>query len=72
MDFAHKCLQMTLHASVVHIRTVPLNYNFISTCVDMRGNMQYFACKMPLMEIVISLRQDVAFPQDEMWHLHEA
>ena len=43
--------------------TVPLNYNFILTRVDTRGNTQYFACKIPKfpVEIIISTRRDVAF-----------
>ena len=56
-----------------HLAMVPLNYNFISTWVDARGNMQYFVCKMPKfsMENIISTRRGMAFPQDKAfpWHM---
>ena len=45
-----------------HIRTVPLNYNFIFTCISMRGATQYFACEIPKLEICISTRRDMALP----------
>ena len=53
--------------------TVPLNYNFIFTRVDMRGAVQYFTCQMPkfAVEICISTRREVALPRDETWYLHE-
>ena len=56
-----------------HSYTVPLNYNFIFTRVDMHGATQYFACEMPKfpMEILISTRQDVVSPRDDTWYLHE-
>jgi len=51
------CFNVTFtHSTVVDIYipfwamssiTVPLNYNFISTRVDTRGNTRYFVCKMP-------------------------
>ena len=55
------------------VLTIPLNYNFIFTFVDMRGAMQYFTCQMPKfpMEIQISTGQDVALPRDETWNLRE-
>jgi len=53
--------------------TVPLDYNFISTHVDTRGNTQYFACKMPKfpMENIISTWRDVAFPHNKTWLFHK-
>ena len=37
--------------------TVPLNYNFIYTHVDMHGNKRYFMCKMPKFVVeIISMR----------------
>jgi len=51
---------------------VLLNYNFISTHVDTRGNTRYFAYKMQKfpVEIIISTWQDVVFPHDETWYFH--
>ena len=52
--------------------TVPLNYNFISTWMDMHGNKRYFACKMPnfAMEIKISTRHGISMRHDfEFTHM---
>jgi len=55
-----------------YVYTVPLNYNFISTRVDTRGNTWYFVCKMPNfpVENIISMWRDVAFPRDDTWLFH--
>ena len=52
---------------------VPLNHDFISTCLDTCGNTRYFAFKMPksAMEIKFAMRRVVEFPLDEMWNFHE-
>jgi len=52
----------------MYVFTVPLNYNFISTCVDTHGNTRYFACKMPKfpMENIISTWWDMA-----LWLFYE-
>ena len=46
---------------------VSLNYNFISTYVDMHGNMQYFTCKISkfAIEIITSMKRDVEFLLDD-------
>ena len=51
-------------ARVVFSTMVPLNYNFIFTCVDTCVATQYFACQMPKFPVVfyISMRHDVALP----------
>ena len=36
-----------VHVYRVQLHTVPLNYNFIFTHVDICDNTQYFACKIP-------------------------
>ena len=53
-----------LNQWVVFSTMVPLNYNFIFTCMDTRDATQYFACQMPKFPMVfyISTRHDVALP----------
>ena len=52
--------------------TVTLKYNFIITPMDTHDDMQYFACQMSKfpVEICISMRRNVALPQDKVWYLH--
>ena len=51
---------------------VPLNYNYISTCMDTSGNMRYFECKMPKfsVEIKVFTRQIMEFLLDRTWNFH--
>ena len=52
--------------------TIPLNYNFICTHMNTRGNMEYFVCKMSKFPVeIIIFTRDVAFPRDEMWYFRE-
>jgi len=47
---------------VAYVCAVPLNYNFISTCVATCGILQV-KCQSFLWKIL--------FPRDEMWNFHE-
>ena len=61
ISFKHLVKYIAIAPSSYTTTTVPLNYNFIFTHVDMHGSTQYFVCKIPKfhVEIIISMTSDV-------------